>query len=197
MIIIYLRGGLGNQLFQIYTGINYALENNHKFYFSDKHYQNYDEKTTIRKTYWDNLFLNLKKYINNNEEKINKFKEESFLYQKIPNNLGNTYLIGYFQSYKYFYDNYHKISEIIDINNTQLKIKNKFKFDYKNLCSIHFRYGDYKKYPDYHLNLDKNYFLQATNLIFQEKAKKNFLIFYEQEDKIIVEKIINYELLSQ
>ena len=36
MITIELMGGLGNQLFQIFALINYAIENRTPFYFEEK-----------------------------------------------------------------------------------------------------------------------------------------------------------------
>ena len=36
MIYVYLMGGLGNQMFQIATGLSEALEHNTQVYFSKK-----------------------------------------------------------------------------------------------------------------------------------------------------------------
>lgn len=41
MIKIHLDGGLGKQLFQIFNGISYAIENNKKFCFTMSGTKNY------------------------------------------------------------------------------------------------------------------------------------------------------------
>ena len=53
MITCNLMGGLGNQLFQIFATISYAIKSKNKFEFL-----NLDKlgsgSTTIRSTYWNN-----------------------------------------------------------------------------------------------------------------------------------------------
>ena len=69
MITVYLQGGLGNQLFQIFTCISYALR--YKFEFKLPLY-NQNEKIAkgptgcLRPTYWDNLLTNLKNHVLDN-----------------------------------------------------------------------------------------------------------------------------------
>lgn len=189
MIIINIKGGLGNQLFQIYTGISYSLDNKLDFRICDCHFDNQDINTTKRNTYWDFFFKNINKKVIKNNENFIKIKEKKFEYDPIPK-LENCILIGYYQSYKYFESNFEKINKIIGIRKQQENIRNKYKFDYKNLCSIHFRLGDYKLFSDCHLILEKNYYLKATELMV--KYKKSFLVFYEKEDWESVNKIIKY-----
>jgi hypothetical protein len=50
-------GGLGNQLFQIFTTIAYASDNDIPFYFSSEYYLNVG---TIRHTYWNTFLKGLK-----------------------------------------------------------------------------------------------------------------------------------------
>ena len=64
MISVYLQGGLGNQLFQIFTCISYALKHNIEFKLPI--YNQNSEKATTgdghhRPTYWDSFLINLKK----------------------------------------------------------------------------------------------------------------------------------------
>ncbi len=194
MIIIYLKGGLGNQLFQIFAGISYSINSKKEYYICDKFYRNIDSKTTQRTTYWNSFFKNLKNKIKN-IEKDNSFitiKENGFEFKEFQNYLGNTWLNGYFQSYKYFNNNYEHILNLLQIKELQQITKIKYKYDFKNLCSMHFRYGDYKKNEEYHLLLDKNYYLNAAELILKTNGKKSFLIFYEIEDVKIVQLTIDY-----
>lgn len=191
MILTELMGGLGNQLFQIFAGISLALDIGSDYRFCDKFYYNTPKKVTKRLTYWENFLSDLKdKVLNINEDK-RKYNiylyENARKYKQIPKN-NNLLLKGYFQSYKYFENNYEKIIEILNIRDKQEIVKKKYDYDYDNICSIHFRYGDYKQKKKYHINLDKNYYKKSVDFI---NAKK-YLIFYEKEDKELVENIINY-----
>ena len=56
---IILKGGMGNQLFQVFTTISYALDTNKSFYFL---YSTYLTVGNIRNTYWDSLLHKIKQY---------------------------------------------------------------------------------------------------------------------------------------
>ena len=58
MIYLCVKGGLGNQLFQIFTAIAYALQEHDNFSFF------YYKNIGYRETYWDNFLIHLKKYTN-------------------------------------------------------------------------------------------------------------------------------------
>lgn len=51
----------------------------------------------------------------------------SFSYNKIPNKNTNILLNGYFQSYKYFENNFELINKMIGIENIKNKLKKKIK----------------------------------------------------------------------
>ena len=57
MITINIKGGLGNQLFQIYTLISYCLDNNKKYFI--KYIETSPSCFVNRNVYWNNLFKNL------------------------------------------------------------------------------------------------------------------------------------------
>lgn len=138
-------GGLGNQLFQIFAGISLALDIGVDYKFCDKFYYNTPKKVTKRSIYWNNFLLELSDKVLNIKDDRNIYIKYSYCnsrkYKDIPK-IDNQYLNGYFQSYKYFEKNYEKIIEILNIRDKQKIIKDKY--DYDNICSIHFRYGDYK-----------------------------------------------------
>jgi hypothetical protein len=122
-------GGLGNQLFQIFTTIAYASDNDIPFYFSSEYYLNVG---TIRHTYWNTFLKGLKGNIrdtsikrdnlsalnttmqeafarkginkkNINDNSILVLREKEFTYnQLLILNNKEIRLHGYFQSAKYF-----------------------------------------------------------------------------------------------
>lgn len=75
--MLYLQGGLGNQLFQIFTIISYNLDNKYKDYI----YNILFVKFRILKYYGDTLFSNIGHKISNISD---IYMEPSFRYNKIP-----------------------------------------------------------------------------------------------------------------
>ena len=111
MISIQLMGGLGNQLFQIFTTIAYAIRHKHKFIFP------YSDKLGERVTYWNNFMSPLKlfttanmihKVSNDDINYLPTMQERDFRFNELelyPWMSGDAFKLGgYFQSYKYFQD---------------------------------------------------------------------------------------------
>ena len=101
MIYCALMGGLGNQLFQIFATIAYALKNGHTFKFPDSKLDKTD-----RPVYWSTLLSSLIDNTIGSPPPLLSliYNESGFQYQEIPA-IANTESInisGYYQSYKYF-----------------------------------------------------------------------------------------------
>ena len=195
MIYIELKGGLGNQLFQIFCGISYALENKTQFRIIkiklDKT-SPHDNKS-LRPTYFHNFLSNLSKFTCDNINVI-RYNEQSFTYNKIPNINIDGKLNGYFQSPKYFESNYQDIINLIDLDKQKKEIKEKYKeyFSNKNTTSLHFRIGDYTKKPDFHVILNTKYYIDALKFILEkDDTCDTILYFNEKQDNNIVEIMIN------
>ena len=173
MISCKLAGGLGNQLFQIFTTIAYALKYSKAFFFLNNNQLN--SGSTIRYTYWETFLSCLKPFLKdmNYIPPLMFINEPSFNYKKLPENLEknmSTLLVGYFQSPLYF-DRYKKqICKLIKIDFKQMIIKQRFTnlFTNKILISLHFRLGDYKKYPNIYPILGEKYYSNAITHILSE-----------------------------
>ena len=137
MISCEITGGLGNQLFQIFTTIAHSIRQNTNFVFSIKKSDDYH-----RRAYWD-IFASIKNNLTNNQVELPIYKEPYFHYCSLPDS-NNIKLYGYFQSHKYFENEYNKIIEICEINNKRYTCLEKYSFEYNfsNTISIHFRIGD-------------------------------------------------------
>ena len=197
MITTYVRCGLGNQLFQIYTLISYCLDNNIDFYI----YNAKNNSDIARTFYWDNIFINLKKYFDN-DKSYPIYQEPNFHFKKIPkytkflkhyNNLEGIKLSGFFQSYKYFNHNKIKINNIINIESIKnsLNLEKSNNIDFNNTCSLHFRLGDYLTNINYFI-LPINYYIDSLNKLINDTKKNdwNVLYFYEKDSSnYITEKI--------
>lgn len=195
MIYIELKGGLGNQLFQIFTGISYAIENNIEFKIIRSKFDKISplDNKSLRPTYFEKFLFNLSKFTCDNIN-ILTYNEASFKYNKIPNINKNFKINGYFQSPKYFESNYQYIINLINLDKQKKEIKEKYKeyFNNKNTTSLHFRIGDYKKVPDYHKILNCEYYINAIkDILEKDNTCDSVLYFNEEQDNYIVENMIN------
>ena len=175
IITTHIMGGLGNQLFQIFTTISYAITNKVKFIFP---YSSILKDPTInRYTYWDSLLESLKMFttFNNNHNtdlyNFSIFRENGFNYQILPIFQMNTMIYGYWQSYKYFHDKTDIIFKMIRLRQIKESIKSEFSryFDENlDLISMHFRLGDYKLKQDYHPILPYEYYEKSIHYILEK-----------------------------
>jgi hypothetical protein len=192
-------GGLGNQLFQIFTTMSSAINTRRKFVFLDTETLGCGE-TTVRPTYWNNFLSKLKIFTTKKFPQMLVIKEQNFRYN--PLNLfthkeKNICIYGYFQSYKYFDNNFEFICRIIGIDEIKKNVITKANISQEylnNAISIHFRIGDYKKIQHYHPIMTLEYYTNAFSLItniINENEIKNILYFCEEEDLLDVSEIIN------
>jgi hypothetical protein len=191
MIIGNLMGGLGNQLFQIYATIAYAIHTKQRFQFP----QHIQQGITKRMTYWSNLYSNLSMFIiptitNTN---TNIVKEKAFEYNPLPITVeGDILLYGYFQSHKYFNGYYTTICKMIGIEKQKEKILLEHPYDYTNKISMHFRLGDYKQNLDCHPILPTSYYKNSIQFIQNKLQRENLeiLFFCEKEDMTSVSQMV-------
>jgi hypothetical protein len=201
MITIHLKGGLGNQLFQIFVTIAYALEHGQIYVFP------YSDKLgtgIVRPTYWhtflhkllvyttaNNSYLYMNKEINN----LPIIRENGFHYQPLPaiDKRVDFALDGYYQSYRYFEKFQEKIYEIIGLVALQKHVRKEFQYYLENAytVSMHFRLGDYKYKQEYHPVMPKEYYKRSLRYILSNAARPiRVLYFCEAEDNGYVNEII-------
>ena len=196
MISVYLQGGLGNQLFQIFTTIAYSLK--HKIAF--KLPSNKNDLTSPygeiykRPLYFDNFLKNLQPFLTSNFQHQVLHREKGHFYTELPYCKENILLFGYFQSYKYF-DNYKKdILKLIGFENYR---KNNLHSLNNNTISIHFRIGDYIHATNTHPILKNEYYKNALNYILSKNENKNFTVVYYCENRDIEKVNINIKILKR
>jgi hypothetical protein len=195
MITCYLQGGLGNQLFQIFTTISYALQLQTSFFFFTQ------DKLTNRNTYWNNFLQKMKPFLRTekNIPLLAFVNEESFTYHNFTpklqenKNITSTMLVGYFQSYKYFEKYNNQLFRIIDLRRQQEIIYTKYNkyYNFETTISLHFRFGDYMKLTNIYIILDTHYYTNAIYHILQNNNHITKIIyFYELQDKSHIQSII-------
>ena len=205
MISVYLQGGLGNQLSQIFTCISYAIDNNIEFKITLYNQDSNDPRSPPsvlapnghpRPTYWNNFLASLKKNTIDNQELYNIvgrniYYEPGFDYNPLPK-LRNCLLRGYWQSDLYFRNNYDKILKILEFDKFKNTIYEKYKNVLKNnTISIQYRIGDAKRKDgsvlEYHPITAYEYpefYIDSLNYIIDNTKESNYtiLIFCEEED---------------
>jgi hypothetical protein len=187
-------GGLGNQLFQIFTVISYAIKYKHMFKFINT--KELDFGSTKRKTYWETFLFKLSGFLIDQYPSFDIiYREQGFTFHEFPydylknNNNVNIMLHGYFQSYKYFQENFDIICRMLNIAEKRLDILEEVVDKYHSMqfleksVSMHFRLGDYKKIPDYHPIMSTEYYKNAIQHIINHlDYTPNVLYFCEDED---------------
>jgi len=199
MIYIEIMGGLGNQLFQIFTGIAYSLENRIPFKINATKFDKVSPLDNISKrpTYWKNFLADLSKFTcPNHQFTIPAYIEKThFRFKKIPHINQDFKLHGYYQSYKYFDGQFANICRLINLDNQKAQIYESSKSLFngvKKPISMHFRIGDYVKNQEMHPILNNDYYINCLNYLKSQldKFEENYylLIFGEMCDN---EKILD------
>lgn len=178
---IYLKGGLGNQLFIFSRALdlkekNFTILFDISSYSSDKHKRNPQIKI-INKLFPNSKIINLGNYFIKILKLLKKFKFISFIsdnpkYSSLGIFRDLIFVDGYFQNYKYpkiyklvIYDSIKSIVEEKYGEN----LKKEIKVDKK--ISLHIRRGDYLKYRKIYGLCSKEYYLKSIEIL---KKRYNF-----------------------
>tara|TARA_Y100000816_G_scaffold251351_1_gene201773 strand:+ start:248 stop:1111 length:864 start_codon:yes stop_codon:yes gene_type:complete len=195
MITCFLKGGLGNQLFQIFAIIAYGLDNKFPFKFlkSDT-----APSITPRHTYWNNFLMSLRFFtIPDIPPALSSIHHDFFFYKTIPlvdGKNSNIMIEGYFQSYKYFDHRKEDIFRLIQLEPQQKKLFNKCNLSsMENTISMHFRLGDYKHLSHTHPILGAEYYRNSLTKILSKNLPYKYKVFFacEKEDIDDVNNSIN------
>lgn len=189
-IIVRLKGGLGNQLFQYYTAYNLAKEKNYILVLDTCYLKN----DNLRDFSLHHLNINFPVIKNNYYRKFfilfNSIREFSFPFfhhetieyyfdENLKNINKSIILNGYYQHEKYFLKIKNEINN--DFNFLSKKIKNKNILDMmknNNSIALHIRRGDYIKDSstyEKHGVCDLSFYDQAIN--YFSKNNPYFFIF--------------------
>lgn len=195
MVSVKLQGGLGNQLFQIFTCIAYSLTHKVSFRLPLEKEDKTSAKGDLRPTYWKSLLSRLIPFLSSDRNIYFPnviFYQQGFHYSPIPTNIDpDTQFIGYFQSDKYFDHQRENILKMLNINEIQEKIKERFHmyFDQENttVISMHFRLGDYKHLSGFHDVIPLEYYKKALDYMLEKiDGNVRVILFGEKQDEHIL-----------
>lgn len=209
MITCNLMGGLGNQIFQIFATISYAIKTRNQFKFLNCKTLG-GGSTTVRHTFWNTFFSKLNKFLMDSyPENIHVVREKNFRFNELPiyemiNR--DTMIYGYFQSYKYFQNYYNVIYKLIGIKEMKDNLINKMGYNvdfFNNAISLHFRIGDYKSLQHYHPIMTKEYYEKSLMYIMSKYNDNNsnnnskFSVLYFCEDVDIDDALVTINYLQE
>jgi len=190
MLSVYIQGGLGNQLFQVFALMSYCFDNGKKFVIPGYKLDPKSKEGALRPTYWHSLLKGLSPYVDKQLHPEKRYTEPHFHYRALPDlrNKGddvNFELFGYFQSHRYFHHNFDKINEIVQITKAREETINRYKIMYfdKPTISMHFRHGDFKNIQEFHPILPFMYYKNALKKIVEETGIKDYRVIYFCEKK--------------
>lgn len=179
-LCVILDSGLGNQLFMIFTCISKAIDEN-------RNYTIFPIYNNIRGFYFTSIFKSLLFKVVPNIPSKEIYKEPSFSYNPIPNNL--KVIRGFFQSPKYFHHNRNQIIKLLKFD----EFKSRFILGFKAIA-IHMRFGDLSFNQGNHTILKLDYYLKSliTLLSKIDKNEYRFIIFSEKNDDEIINDYIKF-----
>jgi hypothetical protein len=181
MISIIIRGGLGNQIFQVLCALGYKNKSNKKLILANNlvhtnvHQYNDKEITilTLKKIFPDIEFVdNLDTtHFYNYNEKCN----EAFTYNAIEIQPTNMLLNGYFINEKYFPDDFLNLYNYCIVQTPKTIKYNTLTNNFQNTYFIHIRLGDYVNHNLYTINLIE-YYNYCINKIKEQDPLAQFII---------------------
>lgn len=149
---VLVHGGLGNQLFQIAIGIQYACKNNMKLQLGTV-------GNNVRPYYWGSLLQHYSHIVTSNiTGKV--YNEPSFSHSEIPSFDSDIILNGYFQSSKYFKFIRRYIRNLVCLPDIS-GVLAKYSPITDTTVFVHARKGDYLNALAYHGVLGEDYYRTA------------------------------------
>ena len=191
-----LRGGLGNQLFQIFATIAHAKRMGESYCFLNVRTLG-GEDSTQRSTYWGSLLHRLQpKLVSTAPPVFWVFVEQGFAYTQIPPAPGLR-LEGYFQSSKYFEAEFADISAELGLKELRHAVAacvgatDQGAEEWARSVSMHFRIGDYKPIQDVHPLATYAYYQRALEHVLERAPDTRRVIYFcEDSDLQDVEVIL-------
>jgi len=186
IVTCHMRGGLGNQLFQIFATIAYARKRDIDFCLPNFTGGKGIDETSARPSYWDNILSNLRPYIRD-VDGFNLPESYSCRYQPLPqyDDCRSLKLTGYCQSPEYFKDVSDNIIGLIGLRGFQKEIGEKYSI--KSSIALHFRIGDYRANSTFHPILSTDYYRKALGHIISKTDKADWTVRYCCEEQNIDE----------
>lgn len=181
IVSVNIKGGLGNQMFQVAAAYAYAKKQNGNLQIR---YMDRYEKSDGRDIYWDSVLIRARPFLVTRLPPLPTWKEKSPIdYTEIPPLTDEgLYLTEYMQSSKYYYDEETKkaVKELLRADEEQKKgICDKYKhlMDHKDrVVVMHARRTDYLLHAAVHGPLPGDYYREAVQRVMKTIENPIFVL---------------------
>ena len=158
-VVMFLNGGLGNQMFQIASAYNIAKTQNKRFFV-----KNILQSSHSSINYFENVFRKFSIKNDANYATFNEPESDFSIRINIPFFEENITLWGFFQNEKYFKHNRKEILELFEMEQIRENyLKSKYPDATKGVF-IHYRRKDYLHNSDYNFLTDDYYCYCLKNI---------------------------------
>ncbi len=188
MIIVNIIGGLGNQMFQYAMGRSLAIKSKQKLKLDLAAFENYPLRNFELDVFNIDPEIASKEEINQLKENKLNFTEKYFHFDSEILGLDqSTFLVGYWQSEKYFINYKDIILKEFILKNELSHQSSQFQKAIESTISVslHIRRGDYITNPttnSFHGACSLEYYKNAVSLIVNRVDKPQFFIFSDDLD---------------
>jgi hypothetical protein len=181
MVVPNLKGGLGNQMFQIACAYAYAkrLGTTFAINYNIPHHGGQGNPPS---KYRDTLFKNIPTTDIVPYDIV--VSEKGFTYNELPKTRGDILLDGYWQSEKYFADYRDEIEKLFYFSDADKEKWNKLteRLEPESIIGCHVRRGDYVHYEHTHPCLGRSYYNEAISYL----ERSNTIITENVVDNVVV-----------
>jgi hypothetical protein len=177
MVSPWLRGGLGNYIFQITAAYATSIRDNKDLVVDISDISVIHEPI---ETYFKNIFRKIK-FVSSYGDYSTHDSMQPIQFSEIPSVKNNIKLLGYYQNEKYFKHLHNEISKLYEIDEETLNYLNS-KYSAiigEDTCSLHVRRGSYLSKSDFHPIQTIDYYKEAISIIGEDKL---FIIFSDDID---------------
>lgn len=211
MIIVKLKGGLGNQMFQYAMGRNLAIERNDILKLDKSSFETQVSNNTKRSygLYFYNIVENIalpeeiydltNQSLAGSRNKRVITENVHYSYNPIISDAKDIYLIGYWQNENYFsriQQDLQKEFSLKSFYDTHLMDQ----VNKKSSVAVHVRRGDYFLNPKYSMYqvCDRRYYISCID-IMKEYISNPFFFFFSDDPEWVQENIVpqkNFAMIS-
>jgi hypothetical protein len=195
MVVPNLKGGLGNQMFQIACAYAYAKQLGTEFAIN-YNIPHHGGQGKSPDKYKSTIFKNIPTTDIVPKQSV---IEKGFVYQELPKIEGDILIDGYWQSEKYFQECREEVRELFYFSDNDKEKWNKIteKLDPATIIGCHVRRGDYVHYENIHPCLNRDYYdkaihyLDSSNTLTLDYVVDNIIICCDDWYSLNEENIFN------
>jgi hypothetical protein len=194
-----MKGGLGNQMFQYALGLRLSIKFSEPLYFDLTNYRGQqfrqfelnifgidNKEVNAAAKFFYHFFIKVINLVGIRSKRV--FLERSFAFDdEVFKKPHPVYFIGFFQSYKYFFDISSQVRKRFSFVNSLDEANQSIasKISACNSISVHIRRGDYiywDKHDSSHILCGLDYYEQAIELMKQKVKACTFFVFTDDAD---------------